>query len=78
MLSKEAKKYAASIGASWSDCSAKTGQGIVETLLLITERAYKRKRWSDDHAMVQFPPRIDLNRNVNNGESTRCQLCCGK
>ena len=81
VLSKEAKKYAASIGASCSDCSAKTGQGIVETLLLITERAYKRKRWSDqqnDRAMVQFPPLIDLNRNVNNGESTRCQPCCGK
>ena len=76
VLSNEAKKYAASIGAQWSDCSAKTGQGIVETLLLIAERAYKRKRWLDqnendgcDHSITS----VDLHQKQKKKNS-----CCVK
>lgn len=44
VVTETAKQYAFKIGASWSDCSAKTGEGIIETMVLICQRVYKRQK----------------------------------
>ena len=67
VVADRAKQYADSIGASWSDCSAKTGEGIIETLLLIGKRAYKRAKWMEQQTLNDsgrielhfFPKRIE-------------------
>ena len=68
VLADVAKQYAASIGASWSDCSARTGQGVMETLNLIGQRCYRRKCHKQKAARKdsKFRHETDSSNNHNN------------